>query len=320
MADTMETGSFGKSQSIAPLTPEDVGTSRNGKSCCCCSSVKTLVLVSVLMVVIFVAVGCLTYILGFLRPWQFHSNYQQEHVVGVKDINGQPYSATIEVNVATGEEIYRNGYSDTAIGVKKMAVEEDESDMYLVRDVNKKLDALVVEADSVCLLSAYDANDEVSPVELVDFLDSYSADTDFSNEVTIHEMDITDTPIPDIRLVSDVIASHCADMTSYWSVIINTTTTCDGQGCEDDDEDRDDDGNGDNSLIAQHTAEVKAVGRKRRGRVCRKVLKTVCRLSRRIIVRLICNVVSKLVCKLVDNESSPTDNGPWHGLRPVPRP
>ncbi|XP_070551529.1 uncharacterized protein [Ptychodera flava] len=144
------------------------------------------------------------------------------------------FEGLVEVNVQTGEEIFRTAYT----------VQEDGSEEktgidapFTVRDVNKKLDALVDEENDVCYLTVYDANTEVSPVELKKAMERIASGEEKVSDtkiVTTKEMDVIEQPISDVASVSSIIGSHCADKTSYWTVTKNEETTCDGAPCDED--------------------------------------------------------------------------------------
>ncbi|XP_070570908.1 uncharacterized protein [Ptychodera flava] len=162
---------------------------------------------------------------------------KKRYFMDLKDFDGNPFEGSVEVSVTTGEEIYRTGFKNSSgetnvmIGSKPSGNATAEVP-YLVRDVNKKLDAVVDVQNSVCFLSTYDANTEVTPSEFINFMDSHSPDKiPNSEEVIIEKMDVEENIIDDVNAESDVIAAHCADKDSYWTVAISQTILCAGSDC-----------------------------------------------------------------------------------------
>ncbi|XP_070550136.1 uncharacterized protein [Ptychodera flava] len=95
---------------------------------------------------------------------------------------------------------------------------------YTVRDVNKKLDALVDEANAVCYLSSYDANAEVSPVALKEALENSESDVkdlDETEGIVSETLKVTGKPIEDVTAISTVIGPHCVDKTTYLTVPVD---------------------------------------------------------------------------------------------------
>ncbi|XP_070547619.1 uncharacterized protein [Ptychodera flava] len=143
----------------------------------------------------------------------------------------ETYEGVVEVNVDKGEEIYRTGYTIPEDGAKPKTGSEAP---YIVRDVNKKIDAIVDEHKGVCYLSAYDADEEVSPVDLKkDMEASKEEKSDKGTIVDKQEIEVKEPPIKDVAAISPLVESHCLDKLSYWTIVTEENKTCDGAPCED---------------------------------------------------------------------------------------
>ncbi|XP_070551040.1 uncharacterized protein [Ptychodera flava] len=128
---------------------------------------------------------------------------------------------SIEVNVDKGEEIYKTVFAVSNDGSEVRAGPDAP---YTVRDVNKKLDALVDEANGVCYLSGYDANTEVSPVDLKAIMEAGEEETDEQledMEINNETDQISGRPLEDVTAMSVVIGPHCKDKTTYWTVPVD---------------------------------------------------------------------------------------------------
>ncbi|XP_070557354.1 uncharacterized protein [Ptychodera flava] len=228
------------SQSLDQLTSIEPGNDKKGTPLFKTRKFKVGAILSSLMVVGLVAVVCVLST-GVLDNSDGDEDVDvsqyKRYSIEVKGMDGSSFEGSIAVSVANGEEIYRTGFTNSSGDTKVMIGSKSSGDApaeipYLVRDVNKKLDVLVDVQNSVCLLSTYDANTEVTPGELNSFMDSHSSDEiPNSDEVIIQKMEVNEDAIDDVYAESDVIAAHCTDKVSYWTVVTSQTVSCAGSAC-----------------------------------------------------------------------------------------
>ncbi|XP_070558839.1 uncharacterized protein [Ptychodera flava] len=268
---------------------------------------KVGAILSSLMVVGLVAVVCVLSI-GVLDNSDGDEDVDvsqyKRYSMDLKDIDGNPFEGSVEVSVAKGEEIYRTGFTNSSSDTKVMIGSKSSGDAtaevpYLVRDVNKKLDAVVDVQNSVCFLSTYDANTEVTPSEFINFMDSHSPDEiPNSEEVIIENMEVSEDVIDDVYAESEVIAAHCADKDSYWTVATSQTVSCAGSACP---ESRSAVDRGRHFAVAQKTSEEVAAINWWCRPVCGFVLKKICKLIpwALFLWKLLCFAVARFTCQLV---------------------
>ncbi|XP_070557285.1 uncharacterized protein [Ptychodera flava] len=279
--------SYRVGQSMDPLNTEKRASSTS------CNRIFAIILAGCVVVIVFLVIAlCVV----ATRPVNEEHDYGvSTYTIPVRDERGNLHFSAIRVNIMKGEEVFydvhSSGDGDTVRATKTDLVVNET--FYEVRDVNKKLDATVEVLESLCYLSPYNANDEVSPVELDAVLAASSPeDVEFTDELTVYDMYVDDVPIEDVSEISDIIADHCSDKTSYWEIPVNVTTTCGGNPCEDDDfmplE---------IPFLGQSNQEM-AIDCKLRTRVCKVVTKRDCR-RRRPRRKLVCSLSSKLSCKWV---------------------